>query len=76
MKRNLLFQVLLFQLGITTAYGQVNLSDMAIASSNSLQKSKDYFSRTIVRRNRIRDYPEVNCSILLISFTKKQIKKI
>ena len=40
-----LLQTLLLLFGTTTVYGQVNLSDMAADSSDSLQKSKiRYFS--------------------------------
>lgn len=70
-----LLQSFLLLFGITAAHGQVNLPDVHIDSSDKTQKSIN-FSRTIVRRNRIRDYPELNRSRRLISFTRKQIKII
>ena len=59
MKRNLLFQALLLQLGAISAYGQVNLSDMPIASSDSLQKNKiRYFSPGKGGKNRVWDFSQ------------------
>ena len=55
--KKFLVQTLLLQFGITTAYGQVNLSDMPIESSDSLQKSKiKYFSPGKGGKDRVWDF--------------------
>lgn len=52
-----LLQAFLLMSGMTTAYGQVNLSDMAIDSSDSLQKSKiRYFSPGKGGKDRVWDF--------------------
>ena len=51
------FLFLLSVFGITSAHGQVNLSDMDLASSDSLQKSSiRYFSPGREGRNRVWDF--------------------
>jgi hypothetical protein len=56
MKTNLL-QTLLLLFGITTAYGQVNLSEMPNESADSLQKSKiRYFSPGKGGKDRVWDF--------------------
>lgn len=52
-----LLQAFLLMSGMTTAYGQVNLSDMAVDSSDSLQKSKiRYFSPGKGGKDRVWDF--------------------
>ena len=52
-----LLQAFLLMSGMTTAYGQVNLFDMAIDSSDSLQKSKiRYFSPGKGGKDRVWDF--------------------
>lgn len=57
MKPYLLVSALMLQFGVTATYGQVNLSDMALASSDSLQKSKiRYFSPGKGGKDRVWDF--------------------
>ena len=57
MKPYFFVSAFVLQFGITTAYGQVNLSDMPIASSDSLQKSKiKYFSPGKGGKDRVWDF--------------------
>lgn len=58
-----LLQSLLLLFGITAAHGQVNLSDMAIDSSDSLKKS------------RIRYHPEDRASIFTRSIETSYLNK-
>ena len=52
-----LLQAFLLMFGITAAHGQVNLSDMAVNSSDSLQKSKiRYFSPGKGGKDRVWDF--------------------
>lgn len=57
MKTYLLVSALVMQFGITSVYGQVNLSDMPTESSDSLQKSKiRYFSPGKGGKDRVWDF--------------------
>ena len=57
MKKYLLVHAFLLQFGASTVYGQTNLSDMAIASSDSLQKSRiRYFSPGKGGEDRVWDF--------------------
>ena len=57
MKKYLLVHAFLLQFGASTVHGQTNLSDMAIASSDSLQKSRiRYFSPGKGGEDRVWDF--------------------
>lgn len=57
MKVRFLLHAILLQFGISSVYGQINLSEMAIDSSDSLQKSKiRYFSPGKGGENRVWDF--------------------
>ena len=57
MKPYLLVSAFVMQFGITSVYGQVNLSDMSMESSDSLQKSKiRYFSPGKGGKDRVWDF--------------------
>ena len=57
MKPYFFVSAFVLQFGITTAYGHVNLSDMPIESSDSLQKSKiRYFSPGKGGKDRVWDF--------------------
>lgn len=59
MKHHFLISALALLFGMTTVHAQVNLSEMELASADSLQKSRiRYFSPGMGGRNRVWDFSE------------------
>ena len=59
MRNNIIISALTLLFGITSVYGQVNLSEMEPASTDSLQKSRiRHFSQGKGGRNRVWDFSE------------------